>query len=121
MPIGKTLLTLRKSNHYTQNQIADRLGISKVTYFRYENDMRSPSHAVIEKLAEIYNVPADYILGIETKTSDDEMQSLMELREELRRSPATRLLFSLTKNATEEDILKVAKTLEVWKNDDNSD
>lgn len=56
---------LREDNHYKQTQVADYLGISQQAYSYYELDKRElPSRHVV-KLAELYNVSSDYLLGVE--------------------------------------------------------
>lgn len=117
--IGTILLDLRNKNKFTQDYVAEKIGISKMTYFRYENDIREPNKTVITKLADLYNVTSDFLLGIEDIKLNSETQDLMEIREQIRRNPATRTLFSLTKNATEKDIRKVIRMLEVLKDEDN--
>lgn len=65
--IGKRLKELRGSR--TQQEIADLLNISRARYSHYENEIREPDNEMLQKLADIYNVSVDYILG---KDSDDE-------------------------------------------------
>ena len=54
---------LRTDSGYTQKQIAEHLGISQNTYSQYEiGILNYPVDAVI-KLADLYNVSTDYLLG----------------------------------------------------------
>ncbi len=56
---------LRDENHLKQRQVADYLGISQQAYSYYELDKRElPSRHVV-RLAKLYNVSTDYILGVE--------------------------------------------------------
>jgi transcriptional regulator with XRE-family HTH domain len=61
MDIGKNLKQIRIENNYTQQQIADVLKISRISYGRYENNQREISIFYLKKLAEFYNVTLDYI------------------------------------------------------------
>lgn len=55
---------LREDNDLTQKQVADRLDQHLTTYRRWENGEREvPAHIVV-LLCYLYNVSADYILGI---------------------------------------------------------
>ena len=54
---------LRTDNGYTQKQIAEYLGISQNTYSQYEiGVLNYPVDAVV-KLADLYHVSTDYLLG----------------------------------------------------------
>ena len=54
---------LRIDSGYTQKQVAEHLGISQNTYSQYEiGVLNYPVDAVV-KLAELYQVSTDYLLG----------------------------------------------------------
>jgi transcriptional regulator with XRE-family HTH domain len=60
---------LRVDSDKTQQQIADFLNCNREVYRRYEKGIREiPVWAVI-KLASLYNVSTDYILGLMDETS----------------------------------------------------
>lgn len=63
MEIKDILKSIRKDKKLTQQQVADKLGISRVAYTKYENGDNMPTTESILKLAEIYNVSTDYLLG----------------------------------------------------------
>ena len=59
----ENIRSLRIDNGYTQKQIAAYLGISQNTYSQYEiGVLNYPVDALI-KLAELYGVSVDYLLG----------------------------------------------------------
>ena len=60
---GGRLKELRELHHYSQNQLADMLGVSRKTVSNYEMDVREPSNLTLLRLASIYKVTTDYILG----------------------------------------------------------
>lgn len=64
---GYRLRELRKSKKMTQAQAAKRLNLSKTTISGYENNVKTPSLEVLTKLAVLYGVSADYILGLESR------------------------------------------------------
>jgi len=71
------LRELREKNGYTQDFVAEALNISRITYVRYENDMRNIRGPELRALAELYHVSVDYILEIadeadEKPTADDD-------------------------------------------------
>ena len=59
--------SLKRKHHgsYTQQYVADRLGMSRVGYAHYEVGRNSVSHQDIVKLAEILDVPVNYFFGVE--------------------------------------------------------
>lgn len=58
---------LREDNDYSQQKVADYLHLNRNVYWRYESGMREiPVWAVI-KLAELYDVSTDYLLGLSDK------------------------------------------------------
>lgn len=64
---GYRLRELRLSKQMTQAQVAKRLNLSKTTISGYENNIKTPSIDVLVRLANLYGVTSDYILGIEKK------------------------------------------------------
>lgn len=59
--LGKRLKLLRGSR--TQEEISQRLGLSRASYSHYENDRVEPDTEILSKMADIYNVTIDYLLG----------------------------------------------------------
>ena len=57
------LIELRKINNLTQRQVANCLGISQPSYIRYENGKSEPTLNNLVKLADIFDVSTDYLLG----------------------------------------------------------
>lgn len=65
MNLGYHLLELRTERRLTQKQVADSLGINSVTYLHYEKNQREPPLALLIKIAQLYEVSVDYLLGLE--------------------------------------------------------
>lgn len=62
---GKRIKELRKSAGMTQQQLAERIWVSKAAISNYELYERSPSPEILIKLARVFHVSTDYLLGIE--------------------------------------------------------
>ncbi len=58
------LKEIRQQKGLTQSQVADFLNIPRSTYSNYENNISEPTMAMLIKMTEIFDVSADYILGI---------------------------------------------------------
>lgn len=62
MSIAERLQELRKQSGYSQEQVAEMLGLSRQAISKWESGQGKPEIDNIVKLTEIYNVSADYIL-----------------------------------------------------------
>ena len=62
---GNTLKKLRLQGGLTQQQLADRLGVTKSVVSYYELQERYPSPEVLTKLASVFHVSTDYLLGLD--------------------------------------------------------
>lgn len=62
MNMAERLQDLRKKSNYSQEQVADILGISRQAISKWESGQVKPEIDNIIKLVEIYHVSADYIL-----------------------------------------------------------
>jgi len=62
---SENIKKLRQQQHMTQKELAERIGISKAMISAYETEMRYPSYDVLIKLATIFNVTTDFLLGLE--------------------------------------------------------
>ncbi len=60
----KNIRNLRVDMGYTQKQIGEHLGISQNTYSQYEIGVLNYPVEVVIKLAELYGVSTDYLLGL---------------------------------------------------------
>lgn len=58
--IGAKLKTLRKGRKLTQEQAAEKLGITRATVSNYEVGRRSPHISELKRIADFYGVGLDY-------------------------------------------------------------
>ena len=61
MQIGSKLKELRVAEKLTQQQLADKLNISRVNYTRYETDKVRPDYETLIKIADFYDITLDEI------------------------------------------------------------
>lgn len=59
---SKKLISLRKSYHMTQQDLADQLCISNKTVSRWETNESYPDIELLPKIADIFHVSVDYLL-----------------------------------------------------------
>lgn len=69
--LGNRLKALRLKHNLTQAQVAERLGISKAVVSSYEVASRYPSYDVLVKLAFMYGVTTDFLLGLDNRKMID--------------------------------------------------
>lgn len=54
----------RLKRNLSQKEVADQIGVAKSTYSLYESGNREPSVQTIKKIADVLNVSADELLGL---------------------------------------------------------
>ena len=62
MTLGDKLSKLRKENNYTQEQLAEILGVSRQAISKWESDNAYPETEKLLKLGELYGCSMDYLL-----------------------------------------------------------
>lgn len=65
MELGKTIRSLRIESGMTQTQLASLLFTSQDTVSLWERDKSLPDIISIIKMTKIFDVTADYLLGLE--------------------------------------------------------
>ena len=65
--LGKRIAAGRKRLGLTQDQLAERLGVTAQAVSKWENDQSCPDITMLPKLAEIFGITTDQLLGREPK------------------------------------------------------
>lgn len=88
---GNRLKTLRIKKKLTQQQLAGLLGLTKSVISAYENGLRYPAYDVLIKIARIFKVSTDFLLGVEIKReidtsglTDEQVEALIVLIDTIR-------------------------------------
>lgn len=63
--LGKRIIFHRKRMGLTQDQLAERLGVTAQAVSKWENDQSCPDITMLPKLAEIFSITIDELLGVE--------------------------------------------------------
>lgn len=61
--LGKQIKMLRTIRGWTQEELGKRLGVSKVAVCSYEHGLQVPNVEMLNKLADLFEVTVDYLLG----------------------------------------------------------
>ena len=64
---SQRLKQLRKGKRLTQEQVAQRIGVTASMVSSYETDIRLPSYEVLIKIANLFGVTVDYLLCLDDK------------------------------------------------------
>lgn len=72
----------------------------------------------LTKIADYFNVSVDYLLGNEKKPAATEDDELNEYLEYLKNREDGRMLFSLAKNATKEDVMRAVAIIEALRKEE---
>lgn len=59
----KRLTELRIKAALTQQELADKIKISRATYAQYEIGRRHPDYETLQRLADYFEVTIDYLMG----------------------------------------------------------
>lgn len=72
--VAQRLFELRKKAQMSQAEVAEKMGITVAAYQNYETGRREANYENLAKLAKIYGVTTDYLLG---QNSEEEWSTLM--------------------------------------------
>lgn len=60
---GDRIALLREKRGLTQEELSNKIGISRAALSHYETNRREPDYETINKIANYFNVTVDYLLG----------------------------------------------------------
>ena len=74
MTLGDKLSKLRKENNYTQEQLADVLGVSRQSVSKWEGNITYPETDKLIRISELFDCSLDYLLkdAVETDKNTGE-------------------------------------------------
>lgn len=88
MTLGEKLSKLRKENNYTQEQLADVLGVSRQSISKWESDTAYPETDKLIKIGKLFECSMDYLLNDTVtekqacKTDTDKKESFWDMFKE---------------------------------------
>ena len=62
--LGKRIAALRKEKGLTQEQLAEKVGVSAQAVSKWENDISCPDITLLPLLADLFDVSVDELLGV---------------------------------------------------------
>ena len=121
---NENLKKARKSKGLTQKALSEKLGVALSTVAMWETGSRQPDYQMLNRIADFFGISFDDLLEdkeekealdsdeIYVAYEDDEVFSIREL---LRTRPEMKMLFSVSNNATKEDIERTVAIIEALK------
>ena len=67
--IGAKIIEMRQKMGWTQNRLAKALNVNTKSIKNWENEVSDPSLKNVVRLAKVFSVTTDYLLGLETTCS----------------------------------------------------
>ena len=64
MNFGEKLYSLRKKNFYSQGVLAEKLGVTRQAVSKWELNEMLPDYENVIKIAKLFSVSTDYLLGL---------------------------------------------------------
>ena len=117
------LKEIRKAKGISQQRLADMLNVARSTVAMWERGT-TPDVETLPKIAECLGVTVSALFGErvdQAAGAPREDEDIWELREELRRDPELRVLFSAARNASTEHVRAAAAMLKALKGKDFPD
>lgn len=74
MDLVLRLKSLRKSYKLSQQELANRLNLNRVTYSQYETGRREPDLETLQKIADFYKVSLDYLTGLTEDANEQQSE-----------------------------------------------
>lgn len=90
MTLGYKLSKLRKENNYTQEQLADILGVSRQAISKWESDITYPETDKLVKISNLFECSLDYLLRdtedvkVGSRSSDNAWRGAAQKKEKRR-------------------------------------
>lgn len=69
--LGAMIATLRKENSMTQQELADKLGVTDKAVSKWERNISCPDIATLPHLAEIFGVSVDELMQVKSSEKTD--------------------------------------------------
>ena len=112
---------IREQCGLTQQQMADKIGVSRSTIGMYENGEREPNFETLELIADTFNVDMNYLLGKKSSTEviptayylNDDAKDMAQF---LYENPDYKVLFDASRKVKKEDIAFVKEMIDRMSN-----
>ncbi len=112
MDTGKAIRLCRAQKGWTQSELSMRTGLTVPHLSMLENNLRDPSMATMQALANAFDLPPNVLVFLASEPEDSHWPAFDELKEKLSRAaltllglPSSGLLFSEPGQSEQLDLL----------------
>ena len=77
MDIGSVIKKYRKDNGLTQEEMANRLGVTTPAVNKWENGNSNPDIELLSPIARLLNISLDTLLSFHEKLTDAEIEEIL--------------------------------------------
>lgn len=122
--LGGRIRKLRESRNMTQTELSEILGMKTyTTVSKWEKNENFPKGKDLKKLAEIFNVTSDYLLGLSDTelgkiTTQNNHPKILTIYNQLEEPKQEKVLDYATVLLNEQNNMKTSTVLEKYKDDD---
>lgn len=113
MKMNNRLISMRKEKGLSREELSNKLGVSYSTIAKYESGSREPDIEMIGKIANLFDVTTDYLLG----RSDQPHLTEEEAFEAFENDPTLERWYKNLPKSKEEDLQRLRKMWEAFKED----
>ncbi len=101
-------------NNMTAAELCRRTGTPESVMSQYKSGKYKAKQRRLDQFSKALNVSVPWLMGLDVPMHEvkNDISELDEYLEALRTRPEMRMLFSLTKDATKEDVEKAVKVIE---------
>ncbi|MGF7143259.1 transcriptional regulator with XRE-family HTH domain [Anaerotaenia torta] len=78
MNIGKVIFTHRKQRNMTQEQLAEKLGVSVPAVSKWETNVSMPDITLLAPIARLFHISIDTLLAFQSELSQEEIQEFLK-------------------------------------------
>lgn len=123
--LGVRIRKLRESRNMTQTELSEILGMKTyTTVSKWEKNENFPKGKDLKKLAEIFNVTSDYLLGLSNTelgkiTTQNEHPEILTIYNQLEESKQEKVLDYAKEQLEEQNSSKIVSIFDKTKNDED--
>ena len=115
MTLGEKLLKLRKARQWSQEELAERIGVTRQAVSRWESGGAKPDADKIVAMCDLFGISADYLLGIED-AKDQEITQTVSRQSQSRSGVAAGIVcLGIVLTALGVVVLLALVAMSVWK------
>lgn len=74
--IGEKLLHLRKGKHLSQEEAADKLGVTRQTISKWETEESKPDFDKVEAICSLYNITPSELFGVKEEVQEKDKKEI---------------------------------------------